>query len=56
MPPLASAFLILLLSYLIGGLVPLLFFVRNFLRKLEGEPPAASALAGGGLTPGGAGV
>ncbi len=26
-----------LLSYLVGGLVPLLFFVRNFLRKLEDE-------------------
>ncbi|MEH3121789.1 MAG: MATE family efflux transporter [Sphingomonas phyllosphaerae] len=26
-----------LLSYMIGGLVPLIFFVRLFLRKLEGE-------------------
>ncbi|RYF47969.1 MAG: hypothetical protein EOO38_11095, partial [Cytophagaceae bacterium] len=29
-----------LLSYLIGGLVPLMFFVRNFLRKLENEGSA----------------
>lgn len=34
-----------LLSYLIGGLVPLLCFVRNFLRKLEKEGPAMSAAA-----------
>ena len=34
-----------LLSYLVGGLVPLLFFVRHFLRKLENEAPAMSAPA-----------
>lgn len=34
-----------LLSYMIGGFVPLVFFVRDFLRKLESEPPAMLAPA-----------
>lgn len=32
-----------LVSYMTGGLIPLVFFVRQFLRKLEGESPAVLA-------------